>query len=262
MDQEKFVRLLGIGLAVLVCTACANPQSVELARAVETGQVAQTEALLRSGSSPNARASDGEELLAYAIKNRKYDVAEVLLRNGANRRITFEYLDVVVVLAADHKGCPANLLSSFLAAGADPNASFSHISALGYATFAGQADCAKVLIHAGADVRAATPAHITALHDAAGNGMVSVVQSLLAAGATIDARTEQGGWTPLMMAANSDSTDADETIDLLIAHGADPCLTDSSGRKPADIARRHEHELRAQALESACKKQSEARSSR
>src|SRR5215475_1040358 len=93
------------------------------------------------------------------------------------------------------------------------------MTALHWAALKGEADMAKVLLYAGANVRATTRlAAYTPLFMAAKSGNAAVVKVLLDAGA--DAKTPAlDGLTPLMMAAASGDA---ESVNLLLTKGADP----------------------------------------
>jgi ankyrin repeat protein len=64
-------------------------------------------------------------------------------------------------------------------------------------------------------------------------GYDAIAASLLAAGAHVDARNA-AGQTALMMAA---LFDRHAIVNRLIAHGADPLLTDAAGNSAVSVAR-------------------------
>jgi ankyrin repeat protein len=82
----------------------------------------------------------------------------------------------------------------------------------------------RAAIDAGADVANAAGAHVTALGVACLYGHAAVVQALLAAGA--DVGTDQGGQTPLMLAAGQGHT---AVVETLLAAGADLGAKDKDG---------------------------------
>ena len=67
--------------------------------------------------------------------------------------------------------------------------------------------------------------------------ILSIVALLLEKGASVNAR-QVGGFTPLMSAAAANRRDLAE---LLLAHGADPALTNDQGQTAADFARERGH---------------------
>ena len=92
---------------------------------------------------------------------------------------------------------------------------------------AGNADAVRVLVEAGADVRAARGDGMTALHVAAEHGRAEVARALVGAGAVVDAGTRIGRYTPLHLAARGGHG---AVVALLLAAGADPnAATTNSG---------------------------------
>ncbi|XP_039765470.1 histone-lysine N-methyltransferase EHMT2 isoform X2 [Pararge aegeria] len=84
----------------------------------------------------------------------------------------------------------------------------------------------KYLVAVGCDVDKQGPEGMTALHLAAHHGSAAVCSLLLqCGGAQVDAR-DQGGWTPLVRAAENKHQ---EVVKLLLDHGADPAASDNEG---------------------------------
>jgi ankyrin repeat protein len=96
-------------------------------------------------------------------------------------------------------------------------------------------DRATVRAHlsGGEDVNAAQGDGMTALHWAARHGDVDLIKMLLAAGANVKATTRLANYTPLLLASEAGSAGA---IDALIAAGADPKGTSASGVSPLMFA--------------------------
>jgi uncharacterized protein len=91
----------------------------------------------------------------------------------------------------------------------------------------------KQLLESGADVNVATGDGMTALHWAAQNGAVDLAKMLLIAGANVRATTRLGGYTPLLMAAtNGDAA----MIQALVDGGARPGAANSNGTTPLMLA--------------------------
>ena len=98
-----------------------------------------------------------------------------------------------------------------------------------------QADVAAVraLLSAGEDVNAAQGDGMTALHWAARRGESEMVRMLLAAGANLRAITRLGNYTPLLLASEGGHAAA---IDALVAAGADLKSTTAAGVTPLMLA--------------------------
>jgi ankyrin repeat protein len=98
-----------------------------------------------------------------------------------------------------------------------------------------QADAAAVraLLTAGEDVNAAQGDGMTALHWAARRGESEMVRVLLAAGANLRATTRLGNYTPLLLASEGGHATA---IESLVAAGADIKSTTAAGVTPLMLA--------------------------
>jgi ankyrin repeat protein len=101
------------------------------------------------------------------------------------------------------------------------------------AAMGGDRAAVRALVTGGEDVNAAQGDGMTALHWAARHGDVDLIKMLLAAGANVKATTRLANYTPLLMAAELGSAGA---IDALIAAGADPKGTTESGVSPLMLA--------------------------
>ena len=94
------------------------------------------------------------------------------------------------------------------------------------AAMQGNKDAVRTLLKDGADVNTATGDGMTALHYAAIKHDVELAKMLLYAGANVKATSRIGGYTPLLIA----SRDGDAPmIDALVAAGADPNNTTTNG---------------------------------
>lgn len=95
----------------------------------------------------------------------------------------------------------------------------------------GRSAIARLLLDAGADVNRMNRNRETALTYAVVWGQLRTVKLLLAYGADVEER--QGGWSPLMYAANSEHP---KIVEVLFEYGADPARRDRYGRTARDIA--------------------------
>jgi ankyrin repeat protein len=93
----------------------------------------------------------------------------------------------------------------------------------------------KTLLAGGADVNAAQGDGMTALHWAARSGDAEIVRMLLYAGANVKAVTRLGAYTPLMMAAALGHAEA---VAALVSAGADVKAVNSTGSTPLMLAAR------------------------
>jgi ankyrin repeat protein len=101
------------------------------------------------------------------------------------------------------------------------------------AAMAGNKETVRTLLKQGVDVNAAQGDGMTALHWAARQGDIELARMLLYAGANVKATTRLGGHTPLIMAAQIGDA---AMIDVLIKAGSDPKLTTSNGTTPLMLA--------------------------
>jgi ankyrin repeat protein len=125
--------------------------------------------------------------------------------------------DAAAADAAQHRDMAAlraltNLRSAVNAAQPDGT------TALHWAAHWGDADMAKLLLKAGADVKAINRFGTSPLSEAAQAGSAAIVEALLAAGADPQTLTTRDGETVLMTAARAGHLDV---VRLLIARGAD-----------------------------------------
>ncbi|MYL06366.1 MAG: ankyrin repeat domain-containing protein, partial [Gemmatimonadales bacterium] len=138
---------------------------------------------------------------------------------------------------------------ALLSDGADVNAPQGDgMTALHWAARAANADLARLLLEAGADVDAATRiGAYTPLHLASEVGGGEVVGLLLEAGAAQTATTaDVGGATPLHLAAGAGEADA---VRLLLAHGGDADVREARwGQTPLMYAAARGREAAVRAL--------------
>jgi ankyrin repeat protein len=240
-----------------------------LADAVEARDDSAFRTLLRRASNVNEAQVDGMTALHWAAKHDDLEIADRLLRAGADFGV-INRMGVRPIQLATVNGSAA-MIERLLEAGEDPNAvltpTFENVLMLTAHT--GNAEAVQLLIDHGADVNSTQARDFTALMFAAAEGHADVIEVLLANGAdpgmqTIASekreRRPAGGMTPLIFAArqghieavralvdggaNVDRVGADGTNALLIAvingrydvanmlleRGANPSLADSTGR--------------------------------
>ncbi len=101
------------------------------------------------------------------------------------------------------------------------------------------------LLKSGADLHATDKNGVTALHHAVRFRSPAAVQTLIEHGANVNQTCRRSGSTPLHRAVTQTGApetagrgqEALEIVRLLLAAGADPSITNKSGKTPADYAR-------------------------
>src|SRR5688500_7534245 len=101
------------------------------------------------------------------------------------------------------------------------------------------------LLKAGADIHAIDKNGVTALHHAVRFRSPIAVKTLIEHGANVNQVCRKSGSTPLHRAVTTTGApgsagkrqEAIEIIQLLIAAGADPSITNKAGRKPVDYVK-------------------------
>ena len=101
------------------------------------------------------------------------------------------------------------------------------------AAMSGDAAAVRALLVAREDVNTAQGDGMTALHWAARRGHLEMVKMLLAAGANVRATTRLGSYTPLLLASEGGHA---AVIEALTGAGADPAAATASGVTPLMLA--------------------------
>ena len=184
-NASKSVGLLG--LLVVALSGWMPIGSSDVADAAMQGDRARVEALLRSGSDVNAAQGDGMTALHWAAERADAQMANMLIRAGANVAAVTRIGEYTPLHLAGRTGSAA-LIGMLLNAGAEPNARTSNSGA-------------------------------TPLHFAAASGSAEAVTLLLDKGAEVDPKELSYQQTPLIFAA---SLNRAEVIRVLLARGANP----------------------------------------
>jgi ankyrin repeat protein len=217
--------------------------------------------LLDLGADVNARSEGGATALMWAVD----DLAKVraLVERGADVNARSDAGSTPLIVASGRAGT-APIVQYLLSRGANPNPNAGvgrDTTPLREAATAGDADVMRLLIQAGANVRAAGNAVLVqamALDCAAclelvadklearayngallglAAGDVDDVRYVLAHGANVNVRDAHGR-TPLILAASSDLLPVD-TVRLLLERGADLHAKSDTGMTALDYARLH-----------------------
>jgi len=213
--------------------------------AVGGGDVEAVKEFLVAGADVNVKAQFGETLLHAAVSNNHKEIAELLIKEGAD--VNAVAMDdvfsektpldaannhnqgAVAVLLRKHGGKTREELEApidaakkgdietvkqHLAAGADVNyRNKNGDTLLNYAAFLGHKEIVELLLENGADMNAKGLADWTPLHLAAQNKQEQIVQLLIANGAEVNPYTSPGfGGTPLDVADG-------KIADLIRKHG-------------------------------------------
>ena len=194
-----------IALPLLIWSATTSfAADLRLVDAVKKSDKTAVMALLDQRATPrvdvNAAAPDGSTAFHWAARVDSLQVAELLIRAGANVKLANRY-GVTALHLASTNGNGA-FVEMLLKAGADPNtATPEGETALMMAARTGKVDAVKSLLTHGANANAKeTWRGQTALMWAAAEGNADVIRILVENGADIRARSN-GGFTPLLFAA-------------------------------------------------------------
>lgn len=185
-------------------TATAIAQTPSLIEAAARGDLAQVQALLRTGADIEQRDADGRTAVLAATAGHHVAVVRELIARGAD------------VNAQDRQRD-----SAFLLAGAR-----------------GYADIVRLALGAGADLKRTNRYGGTALIPACHHGHVETVRLLLATPIDVN-HVNDLGWTALLEAVilGDGGPAHTEIVGLLLGHKADPNLPDRSGITPLAHAR-------------------------
>jgi ankyrin repeat protein len=171
-----------------------------LITAVKRGDPAAVRTVLQQRVDVNEAEPDGTTALHWAVHGDRVDLADALIRAGAQVNRTNRYGATPLWLAAASGSGP--MLALLLEAGADAKAANPDgETALMAAARSGNTDAVRTLLDRGAEVNAKENWRgQTALMWASAEGHAGVIELLVARGADVQARSS-GGFTPLLFAA-------------------------------------------------------------
>jgi ankyrin repeat protein len=213
---------------------CGLMKRAPLHAAAAGGHIDAIQRLCEAGADIDILDAKDGTPLHLAARSGKHGSAVSLLRYGADVSTRDRTGATAMIRAADNGDL--SLVQMLEQAGADiDTGDTSDQTPMFFAAYAGHIEVAEYLLGRGADIGITTREgqnfwmpYQTVLASEA------LTQALIASGADINQRTNNG-MTPLMSAALSGTPDE---VRLLLKYGADPLLTDQSGRSVYDIARR------------------------
>jgi ankyrin repeat protein len=186
--------------------------AVEIHQAIEQGDEPRVRALLAADPTlAGARDARGVSAVMKALYHRRRPLVDLLLASAPPP-------DVFEAASLGREERLAALLGDdpALALAWSPDGA----TALHFAAFFGQVECARLLLEHGADPAGHANGFggVAPLHSALASRSYEVARLLLEKGAPVDA-VQEGGWTALMAAA----LHGEEALaELLLDHGADP----------------------------------------
>lgn len=227
MNSRNTVPLVIILLWVVgVAAPALGQQDLRVAEAVDRGDASKLEEALKAGAPVDASTDGLLTPLQMTLSGEpRPDLAEILLRHGADPNVTEPMLRYTPLLEASYKNLPG-LVSALLQAKAEPNyRAPSQATALSLAATKGHAEVLRVLLEGGADPNLADKFGITPLHLACQFGTADCVKLLVNHKADVNA-ANQDGLVPLYGAILFDKADA---VRILLAAGANPRVKDKHG---------------------------------
>jgi ankyrin repeat protein len=203
------------GMVETLLGAGANPNAALLSgetvlmTCARAGELDAVKALLARGADVNAKeSSHGQTALMWAAAQKHPQVVEALVARGADVRARSRVYTQTVTSEVTQRAGREELNYTVTRGGSTP---------LLFAARAGDAESARVLVAAGADVNDALPDGMTALVEAAHSGHEAVGRLLLEMGA--DPNAAAVGYTALHAAVLRGRLDLAKA---LLAHGANP----------------------------------------
>jgi len=252
----------GCGLLVVLSAVSASAATSDVADAAMKGNREAVRSLLQRKADANAPQIDGTTALHWAVRVDDVDMADLLIRAGAN--VSSANREGVTPMQLAAMNGNAAMLVKLIKAGANPNAPLTESgdTALMMAARTGKTEALRVLVEAGANVNAKESwGGTTALMWAVSEGHPEAAKLLIDAGADVNARSNYvaaangrgfegrtplanrtdgkpeefaSGWlTPLMLAAREGNVDVAR---LLVSTRADIDAVAGDGKTALALA--------------------------
>jgi len=205
-----------------------------LCDAVLANDVYRVNYLLENGAIPNVTNSGGITALGFAVEKNYLDIAKVLLSNGADPDVVFVLEGSVTPLHIAATLGFQDMVALLLASFADPNVMDAEGEwPLTLAVFKEYTAIVSLLLDHGADPNVDNQIGWSCLHIAVESGNLEIASALISKGADVNRQILTQRLTPLHFAVGYRSK---PILELLLANGADPSITDSGGWTPLMFA--------------------------
>src|SRR5215475_10587175 len=217
--MNKWATILAglLGSSILAGAAlAADTTNVPLVTAAKAGDRVAVRSLLDGIPQKVIAGPEGAAALVWAASHNDVEMADLLLRAGADAKGANEFGATAIYAAASNAGLP--MTQKLIAAGADPNVALvSGETALMQAARRGSADIVQALLSAKADPNAKEKnGGQNALMWAVAQKQSAVADALVRGGADVHGGSKSG-FTPLMFAAQQGDVD---TMRVLLRAGA------------------------------------------
>jgi ankyrin repeat protein len=227
--------ILSVCLALLISIASYMPALADdgddLLEAARLGKINQVKMLIEMEVDPNIRDNRGKTPLILAARSNYFQVAQLLIDNGAELEATDAVFQRTALLFAVSTRGQLDMVKLLARKGANLKAADKRgITALMLAVK--KKDIVSFLLSEGADHNVQDVEGWTALFYAASSGYLKSAELFIKAGAEINGK-DNSGWTPLMYAVDIEETGM---VSFLLDKGADPNLRNEEGKTALLIA--------------------------